>query len=101
MTVGLGRGLDHSDSARFAFLLATPPILAAGLLKFGDLTGKLGNNGIRGAAVIAAIAAALTAIVCVHYLTNYFKTRTLTPFGIYCLIFGAFMVVFTVVVGPP
>jgi undecaprenyl-diphosphatase len=101
MTVGLGRGLDHSDSARFAFLLATPPILAAGLLKFGDLTGRLGNGGVRSAAVIAAIAAALTAIVCVHYLTNYFKTRTLTPFGIYCLVFGAFMVVFTIVVGPP
>jgi undecaprenyl-diphosphatase len=53
------------------------------------------------AALIAAIAAALTAIVCVHYLTNYFKTRTLTPFGIYCLVFGGFMVVFTIVVGPP
>ncbi len=101
MSVGLARGLDHSDSARFAFLLATPPILAAGLLKFGDLTGKLGDGGIRSAAVIAAISAALTAIVCVHFLTNYFKTRTLTPFAIYCLVFGAFMVVFTTVVGPP
>ena len=51
--------------------------------------------------MIAAISAALTAIVCVHFLTNYFKTRTLTPFAIYCLMFGAFMVVFTTVVGPP
>lgn len=101
MTVGLGRGLDHSDSARFAFLLATPPILAAGLLKFGDLTGPLGNAGIRQAGVIAAVAAAVTAIVTVHFLTNYFKTKTLTPFGIYCLLFGAFMVLFTAVVGPP
>ena len=101
MSVGLARGLDHSDSARFAFLLATPPILAAGLLKFGDLTGKLGDGGIRSAAVIAAISAAATAIVCVHFLTNYFKTKTLTPFAIYCLVFGAFMVVFTIVVGPP
>jgi undecaprenyl-diphosphatase len=101
MTVGLGRGLDHSDSARFAFLLATPPILAAGLLKFGDLTGPLGNGGIRQAAVIAAVAAAVTAIVTVHYLTNYFKTKTLTPFAIYCLVFGALMVAFTTVVGPP
>ena len=30
MGTGLARGLDHSDSARFAFLLATPIILAAG-----------------------------------------------------------------------
>ena len=39
MTAGLARGLDNADAARFGFLLATPPILAAGLLKFGDLTG--------------------------------------------------------------
>ena len=51
--------------------------------------------------MIAAIAAAITAIVTVHFLTRYFKTRTLTPFAIYCLVFGAFMVVFTIVVGPP
>ncbi len=93
MTVGLGRGLDHSDAARFAFLLATPPILAAGLFKFGDLTGPHGA-GIRGPAVIAAISAALTAIVTVHYLTRYFKTRTLTPFAIYCLVFGFAMVIY-------
>jgi undecaprenyl-diphosphatase len=101
MTAGLGRGLDHSDSAKFAFLLATPPIFAAGILKFGDLTGPHGNGGVRSAAFVAAIAAAVTAIATVHFLTRYFKTRTLTPFGIYCLLFGAAMVLFTVIVGPP
>ena len=101
MSVGLGRGLDHSDSAKFAFLLATPPIFAAGLLKFGDLTGHLGNGGVRRAAVVAAIAAAITAIICVHYLTRYFRTRTLTPFAIYSLVFGAFMVVYCAAVGAP
>lgn len=93
MTSGLARGLDNSDSARFAFLLATPPILAAGVYKLGDLTGPLGQ-GVRGAAVIAAVFAAATAIVTVHYLTRYFKSRTLTPFGIYCLLFGLAMVIY-------
>ena len=37
MSSGLARGLDNADAARFAFLLATPPILAAGIVKFGDL----------------------------------------------------------------
>lgn len=101
MSSGLARGLDHSDSAKFAFLLATPPIFAAGILKLGDLTGHLGNGGVRGAAVVAAIAAAITAIICVHYLTGYFRTRTLTPFAIYCLVFGAFMVVYCAAVGAP
>jgi undecaprenyl-diphosphatase len=94
MTAGLVRGLDNSDAARFAFLLATPPILAAGLLKIGDLTGPLGDHGVRGAALIAALFAAVTAVGTVHYLTRFFKTRNLTPFGIYCIVFGAAMVVY-------
>jgi undecaprenyl-diphosphatase len=101
MTGGLARGLDNADAAHFAFLLATPPILAAGLYKVGDLTGPLGGGGVRSAAVIAAFFAAATAIVTVHYLTRYFKDRNLIPFGIYCILFGAFMVGFTAIVGAP
>jgi undecaprenyl-diphosphatase len=93
MATGLVRGLDNEDAARFAFLLATTPILAAGVLKLSDLTGPLGA-GIRGEAVIAAVAAAITAIITVHYLTRWFKTRTLTPFGIYCVLFGVAMVIY-------
>jgi undecaprenyl-diphosphatase len=100
MTGGLARGLDNADAAHFAFLLATPPILAAGLLKVSDLTGPLGA-GVRGAAVLAAVCAAVTAIITVHYLTRYFKNRNLIPFGIYCICFGAFMVLFTLIVGAP
>ena len=94
MGAGLGRGLDHSDSARFAFLLATPIILAAGIYKLPDLTGHLGN-GIRGQAVVACLAAAIAAVFTVRFLVNYFRTRTLTPFGVYCLLFGLAMVIYT------
>jgi undecaprenyl-diphosphatase len=100
MTAGLVRGMDNSDAARYAFLLATPIILAAGLYKIPDLTGPLGN-GIRGPAIIAAVFAAITAIITVHYLTRYFKNRNLVPFGIYCILFGAFMVGFTLIAGTP
>jgi undecaprenyl-diphosphatase len=100
MTSGLARGLDNADAARFGFLLATPPIIAAGLFKLGDLTGPNGN-GIRGAAVLAAICAAVTAVITVHYLTRYFKKGNLRRFGIYCILFGAFMTAFTIIVGPP
>ena len=94
MGAGLARGLDHSDSARFAFLLATPIILAAGIYKLPDLTGHLGN-GIRGQAVVACLAAAVAAVFTVRFLVNYFRTRTLTPFGAYCLLFGLAMVIYT------
>jgi undecaprenyl-diphosphatase len=94
MGAGLARGLDHSDSARFAFLLATPIILAAGIYKLPDLLGHLGD-GIRGQAFVAMVTAAFTAVFTVAFLMRYFKTRTLMPFAIYCMVFGGFMVVYT------
>jgi undecaprenyl-diphosphatase len=95
MGAGLARGLDHSDSARFAFLLATPIILAAGIFKLPDLTGHLGD-GIRGQALVAMVVAAVTAVFTVAFLVKYFKTRTLVPFGVYCLLFGFAMLIYTV-----
>ena len=94
MGAGLARGMDHSDSARFAFLLATPVILAAGLVKLPDLTGHLGN-GIRGQALVACAVAAVTAVFTVRFLVGYFKTKTLIPFAIYCLLFGLAMLIYT------
>jgi len=93
MATGLARGLDNADAAHYGFLLATPIILIAGVYKLPDLTGSLGN-GIRGYAVIAAVAAAITAVVTVHFLTRYFRRGNLRPFGIYCLLFGAAMIAY-------
>ncbi|MFZ2052453.1 MAG: undecaprenyl-diphosphate phosphatase [Solirubrobacteraceae bacterium] len=94
MGAGLARGLDHSDAARFAFLLATPIILAAGLFKLPDLLGPHGN-GVRGQAVVAALAAGIAAFFTVAFLVRWFQTRTLTPFAIYCLLFGTAMIIYT------
>jgi undecaprenyl-diphosphatase len=90
MVAGLLRGLDHEQAVRFAFLLATPVILAAGVLKVPDFTGPLGN-GIRGQALAGAAVAFVAALLTTRFLTRYFEktTRRLTPFGIYCLAFGA------------
>jgi undecaprenyl-diphosphatase len=94
MGAGLARGLDHSDAARFAFLLATPVILAAGVFKLPDLLGHQGN-GIRGQALVAMVVAGITALITVRFLVGYFKTRTLSPFAVYCLLFGLAMVIYT------
>src|SRR5437867_3811724 len=87
MIAGLARGLDHEDAARFSFLLATPIIFGAGLVKLPDLFGHLGN-GVRGQSLVGAIAAGLAAYVSVRFLMRFFETKTLWPFGIYCLVFG-------------
>ena len=87
MVGGMFRGLSREDAARFAFLLATPVILAAGVLKIPDLTGPLGS-GIRGQVLVASVLSGVGAYVSVRYLVRYFQTRTLTTFAIYCLIVG-------------
>ena len=87
MVTGMARGLSREDAARFAFLLATPVILAAGALKVPDLMGPLGS-GIHGQVVVGSILSGVGAYLSVRYLTRYFQTRTLTPFGVYCIIAG-------------
>jgi undecaprenyl-diphosphatase len=87
MVAGLLRGLDHEDAAKFSFLLATPVILAAGVLKIPSLFGPAGDH-IHGQVLVGAVVAGLAAYASVRFLTRYFTTRTLTPFAIYCLIAG-------------
>jgi undecaprenyl-diphosphatase len=84
---GLLMGLSNKDAARFAFLLATPIIGAAAILKLPELAGSHGN-GVRGQALVGALCSALTAYLAVRFLMRYFETKTLIPFAIYCVLAG-------------
>ncbi len=89
MVGGMFRGLTRADAARFSFLLSAPVILAAGALKVQDLTGHLGN-GIRGQVLFGSILAGVGAYLALRFLVRYLSdsTKTLTPFGIYCIVVG-------------
>jgi undecaprenyl-diphosphatase len=86
---GLLTGLSNEDAARYAFLLATPIIGAAGVLKLPELMGSAGD-GVRGQALVGAIAAAVTTWLAVRFLLRYFETNRLSPFGVYCILAGLF-----------
>ncbi len=92
MVGGLTRGLNHEDAMRFSFLLSTPVILAAGILKISDLTGSLGA-GVRGQIIAGSVAAAATSLFAVLFLARWFRTRTLVPFAVYCLLAGLISVI--------
>lgn len=87
IVAGLGRGLDHEDAARFAFLLATPIILAAGVLKLPELAAPAAA-GIRGQVVVGSVVSGVAAYLSVRFLTRYFQRRTLRPFAIYSVVLG-------------
>jgi undecaprenyl-diphosphatase len=87
MVGGLFRGLNRENAMRFAFLLSTPVIFAAGILKVPDLFGTLGN-GTRPEILVGSLAAVIGSLISVIFLSQWFKTRTLKPFAIYSLLFG-------------
>jgi undecaprenyl-diphosphatase len=98
MVAGMRRGLAREDAVRFAFLLSTPVILAAGVLKIPDLFGPLGS-GIRGQILLGSVLSGLGAYAAVRFLVRYLRTRSLVPFGIYCLVAGLVSVVYLSLAG--
>ncbi len=83
---GLLAGLSHEDAARFSFLLATPIIFAASVLKLPALLK--GAHGEAGIVLAGALASAIAAYLSVRFLIRYFRTNTLTPFAVYCFVAG-------------
>lgn len=88
MVGGLYRGLSRENALRFAFLLSAPVIFAAGALKVPDLLGHLGD-GIRGQAVAGSLAAVVASLVAIALAARWFRSRSLVPFAVYSLLFGA------------
>lgn len=87
ISAGIFKGLNHEDSARFAFLLATPVIGGAALLKLPPLLGPEGN-GLRGPLLAGSVAAFVAAYLATRFLVRYFENRTLIPFAVYCTLAG-------------
>jgi undecaprenyl-diphosphatase len=80
--------LDHEHAARFSFLLATPVILAAALLEFPRLFAPQAHL-VLVQAIAGGIAAGVAAYLSVAFLTRYFRSNDLRPFGWYCIVVGS------------
>lgn len=97
MLAGLRSGLDHQDAARFSFLLATPIILLAGLYKLPSVLAHIGAYG--GQILVGSLLAGIGAYLSVRYLDKYFRGKSLRPFGWYCIGFGVFMLLVSILHG--
>ncbi|MDI3270173.1 MAG: undecaprenyl-diphosphate phosphatase [Bacillota bacterium] len=91
MVAGLYSGLSYSAAARFAFLLATPIILGAGLVEAPRLLDPQFQS-VLGPSIVGAIGAGLAAYLAVTILVRYFhrhEVEAFRPFALYCLLVGA------------
>lgn len=84
---GLLYRLTHEEAARFSFMLATPVIGLAALLKVPDLF-KPEARDILAMTIPSAILAGVSAYLSVRFLMRYFETKRLSPFGYYCIWLG-------------
>jgi undecaprenyl-diphosphatase len=92
ITVGLAMGYTREAIARFSFLMSTPIIFGAGLLKFPKMlremhsgASPLGWDGLAAGCIAAAIVGALV----IRWLLAYLRTRTFAVFAIYRLVVAA------------
>ncbi len=90
ITMGLFRGLNRVEAARFSFLLAIPAIAGAGLLSLSDLTG---SDGSFAEIAVGFVVAGVTGYVAIAALLKLITTRGFLPFALYCFVFGAIALV--------
>ena len=94
---GMLLGLSRVEAARFAFLLAVPVILGAGLKKLLDLITS--EAQIEWLAVgFGSVMAFFTGLLAIHFMLAFVRNHTLWPFIWYRLILAC-VVVFIVVFG--
>jgi undecaprenyl-diphosphatase len=90
MVGGLLVGLEHQSAARFSFLLATPIILAAGLVEVPKLLQPEART-VLGPALLGGVIAGVLAYLSSALLMRYFKQQevnALLPFSVYCALLG-------------
>jgi undecaprenyl-diphosphatase len=99
IATGLARGLRREPAARFSFLLATPVILGAGLLKVVDLA-QMGHLAAQiPTLAVGFVAAGVVGFACIHFLLRYLQRHRLYPFAVYCAILGLICLVVALIRG--
>lgn len=87
MTTGLFTGLDKESAARFSFLLSTPLIFGAGVLKIKDLAHTPMGSELNFA--VGIITSAVVGFIAIKFLLSYLKNKGFGIFAIYRIVVGA------------
>lgn len=91
ISAGMARGMEKTQSANFAFLLGIPVIAGAGLLSIADVLSS--GESIPTEVWVGMVAAGLSGYAAIAILLRLLTRIGLAPFGIYCVLFGAFSII--------
>ncbi|MEO5710275.1 MAG: undecaprenyl-diphosphate phosphatase [Nocardioidaceae bacterium] len=89
-TLSMGRalGYDREAATRYAFLLAIPAVVGAGLFELKDIPGTDNPYG-PGATAVATVVSFVVGYSAIAWLLRYVSTRSYTPFVLYRVVLGA------------
>ncbi|GGD25715.1 undecaprenyl-diphosphate phosphatase [Nocardioides daphniae] len=88
-TISMGRflGLEREAATRFAFLLAIPAVVGAGLFTLPDIPNGDNTYG-WGPTLVATVVSFVVGYAAIAWLLRYVSTRSYTPFVIYRIALG-------------
>jgi len=88
-TLSMGRilGYDREAATRYAFLLAIPAVVAAGLYELQEIPGG-GNDYGWTPTIIATAVSFVVGYAAIAWLLRYVTTRSYTPFVVYRVLLG-------------
>jgi undecaprenyl-diphosphatase len=89
-TISMGRflGLDREAATRFAFLLAIPAVVGAGIFELKEIPH--GHNDFGwGPTITATVVSFVVGYAAIAWLLRYVSTRSYTPFVVYRILLGA------------
>jgi undecaprenyl-diphosphatase len=82
ISMGLFLGLTREAATRFAFLLAIPAVIGAGLFELKDVPNGQNDYG-WGATVVATLVSFVVGYAAIAWLLRYVSTRSYLPFVVY------------------
>jgi len=98
---GMLTGVSRVASAEFSFFMAIPVMVGASLLKIAKFA--LEGNTVSGFEIgllgIAMAVSFIVSLIAIRFLMDFVKKHSFTPFGIYRIILGAFVIGYFLIAG--
>jgi undecaprenyl-diphosphatase len=93
-TISMGRflGFDREAATRFAFLLAIPAVVGAGLFQLPEIPGGENAYGVV-PTLVATVVSFLVGYAAIAWLLRYVTTHSYAPFVIYRIALGGMVLV--------
>jgi undecaprenyl-diphosphatase len=97
ITAGLFRNMTREAAVRFSFLLSTPIIAGAALLKAHELRKEGLPAGMHMPFLVGVLVSAIVGYAAISWLIRYLQSNSLKLFILYRIAFGAIVIVLAVI----